>query len=246
MFGPITMICKDGHIEKHIKWAAFSFNEEDWQCIEDAQEILFIYDKPAILLSLLIHPYYGIDYIWVEWGGKEERLAEVAKGNFNAINWVEKAEEVMEQAMALYWTSQPQATAAAISKTTDTDNENDDSLSKFDCLRHTLVSMNNQGWEAELCSYFKDVHADVDKDADIVEWCKQTATDWCLCLGPEVFEELPILKAVWKPTIVNLAYENVQEIEVIDEDDDMKVFSTFLDKESALEAWEQDLDTVHD
>ncbi|KAG6843319.1 hypothetical protein H0H87_005928 [Tephrocybe sp. NHM501043] len=306
MFVPITTICKDGHIEKHIKWAAFSLNEKDWQHIEDAQEILFdakkclhhfssdqrptlykfipatealltawekkqadpqycLYDsgigagcskllkyynfmddKPAILLLLLIHPYYSIDYIWVEWGGEEEQLAEVAKGNFDAINWVEKAKEVMEQVMALYWTSWPQATATAISKTTDTDNENDDSLSEFDCLCCTLVSANNQGWEAELHSYFKDVHADVDKNTDIVKWCKQTATDWCLCLGPEVFEELQILKAVWKPTIVNLAYENAQEIKVINENDNMKAFSTFLDEESALEAWEWDLDTVHD
>ena len=51
---------------------------------------------------------------------------------------------------------------------------------------------------------------------------KLTATDRCAWLRAEVFKKLQVLKAVWHTTIINLAWQNLEEIkEVLDEFEDM-------------------------
>jgi len=48
--------------------------------------------------------------------------------------------------------------------------ESDSILSDFDCHHLTLLSGQEQGWQAELHRYLKDMPANVTKETDIVEW----------------------------------------------------------------------------
>ncbi|KAM5530832.1 hypothetical protein V8D89_015500 [Ganoderma adspersum] len=43
------------------------------------------------ILALLLHPYYKLDYIEMEWGGEAEYEADLAAGNPNPINWTTHA-----------------------------------------------------------------------------------------------------------------------------------------------------------
>ena len=40
LYGPITTICRNGHVEKKIPWSAFSLTERDWERVADARDIL--------------------------------------------------------------------------------------------------------------------------------------------------------------------------------------------------------------
>jgi hypothetical protein len=40
LFGPITVICQNGHIVKTIPWSAFNLSDSDWELISDACAIL--------------------------------------------------------------------------------------------------------------------------------------------------------------------------------------------------------------
>jgi hypothetical protein len=42
LFGPITVICREGQIEKQIRWGAFQLKEADWACVVDAKAILAV------------------------------------------------------------------------------------------------------------------------------------------------------------------------------------------------------------
>ncbi|EKM48025.1 uncharacterized protein PHACADRAFT_189277 [Phanerochaete carnosa HHB-10118-sp] len=55
-------------------------------------------DSRAYILALLLHPYYKSDYIQMKWGGKKEQEEAIKAGNFDAINWQEHAEEIIEKA----------------------------------------------------------------------------------------------------------------------------------------------------
>ncbi|KAH9853410.1 hypothetical protein C2E23DRAFT_711976, partial [Lenzites betulinus] len=55
------------------------------------------------ILSLLLHPYYKLEYISKEWGGEAEQMEEIAAGNPDAINWQAHARNITEDAMRAYW-----------------------------------------------------------------------------------------------------------------------------------------------
>ncbi|KZS86738.1 hypothetical protein SISNIDRAFT_420604 [Sistotremastrum niveocremeum HHB9708] len=56
--------------------------------------------KPAIILSLAIHPYYKLWWIKIHWGGAEEKAKEIAEGNPDAIDWHEVAMKTVEAAVS--------------------------------------------------------------------------------------------------------------------------------------------------
>ncbi|KAE9387347.1 hypothetical protein BT96DRAFT_768094, partial [Gymnopus androsaceus JB14] len=163
IFGPITVIRKNGKIVKKVPWAAFKFSSADWGHVKDCRSILehpasiqqlflssknvSIYkaipafetlltqwenkrkdprfelyhpaleaglaklrkyylkfdEKPAYILSLFIHPYYKLHWIELHWGGAEAQQAEFDKGNYDAKNWVDEAEKIVEAMMEQYW-----------------------------------------------------------------------------------------------------------------------------------------------
>ncbi|KAG0692014.1 hypothetical protein DFH29DRAFT_789975, partial [Suillus ampliporus] len=59
-------------------------------------------DKPVHVLALVLHPYYKLAYIKMQWGGPEEQAAEHAAGNPNAVDWCDEALKVVESTMAEY------------------------------------------------------------------------------------------------------------------------------------------------
>jgi hypothetical protein len=40
LYGPITIIRRNGHITKKIRWSAFTFEDEDWERVKAASNIL--------------------------------------------------------------------------------------------------------------------------------------------------------------------------------------------------------------
>ncbi|KAJ8583126.1 hypothetical protein M405DRAFT_687773, partial [Rhizopogon salebrosus TDB-379] len=59
-------------------------------------------DKPVYVLALVLHPYYKLAYIKMQWGGPEEQAAERAAGNPNAVDWCDEALKVVESTMREY------------------------------------------------------------------------------------------------------------------------------------------------
>ncbi|KAG2754229.1 hypothetical protein P692DRAFT_201667915, partial [Suillus brevipes Sb2] len=59
-------------------------------------------DKPVYVLALVLHPYYKLAYIKMQWGGPEEQVKERAARNPNAIDWYDEALQVVEAAMQEY------------------------------------------------------------------------------------------------------------------------------------------------
>ncbi|KAG1837603.1 hypothetical protein C8R48DRAFT_559754, partial [Suillus tomentosus] len=162
LFGPVTVIRRNGKLVKNIPWTAFTFKNADWERVNDAREIIAdtnniqqyfssetqptlwrvipaieelqttwemklnlpkyeIYkdaiqagldkigkyyrkfdDKPVYVLALVLHPYYKLAYIKMQWGGPEEQAKERAAGNPNAIDWYDEALQVVEAAMQEY------------------------------------------------------------------------------------------------------------------------------------------------
>ena len=45
---------------------------------------------------IVLHPYYKMDYIELEWGGAKEQAEEIDVGNPNAKNWHEEEMNVLE------------------------------------------------------------------------------------------------------------------------------------------------------
>ncbi|KAG6901339.1 hypothetical protein C0995_013427 [Termitomyces sp. Mi166 len=84
------------------------------------------------------------------------------------------------------------------------------------------MDANNQGWEAKMHSYLKDVCQNVTKDTNpVVFWSRND--------------------------IVDLAQQNAEEIEVVDENEDtLKAYQTLLKKDVDLEAFEKKLDDLSD
>ena len=50
----------------------------------------------SFFIYIVLHSYFGLAYIKIAWGGEEERLEEVAKGNMGAKNWQDEALKVLE------------------------------------------------------------------------------------------------------------------------------------------------------
>ena len=40
MYGPITTLCANNHLVKHIPWSAFKLSDRDWHRVVDAHDIL--------------------------------------------------------------------------------------------------------------------------------------------------------------------------------------------------------------
>ena len=49
-----------------------------------------------MLILIVLHPYYKMDYIKLEWGGAEEQEKEIDEGNLGVKNWVEEAMKIVE------------------------------------------------------------------------------------------------------------------------------------------------------
>ena len=49
-----------------------------------------------MLILIVLHPYYKMDYIKLEWGGAEEQEKEIDESNLGAKNWVEEAMKIVE------------------------------------------------------------------------------------------------------------------------------------------------------
>nr|VWO96606.1 C2H2-type domain-containing protein [Ganoderma boninense] len=147
-------------------------------------------NSDVYILALLLHPYYKLRYIEKKWGGHAEQQAEIAAGNFDAINWIEHAREVVNTAMEHYWplrlgqqtntsasgssgggnntsASGGRRTRSGPAGGMSSDSEEDD----FDRERAQLVnSESSSGWKQELRAYLEDPALTVKKDCDTVEW----------------------------------------------------------------------------
>ena len=44
----------------------------------------------------MLHPYYKLVYIKLNWGGPEEKAAEIAAGNLDAKDWHDEARKIVE------------------------------------------------------------------------------------------------------------------------------------------------------
>ncbi len=53
-------------------------------------------------IHAVLHPYYKLRYIEKKWGGQAEQEAEIAAGNPNAVNWIERAREVVDAAVSVF------------------------------------------------------------------------------------------------------------------------------------------------
>ncbi|KAG6371388.1 hypothetical protein JVT61DRAFT_9604 [Boletus reticuloceps] len=56
-------------------------------------------DKPVYTLTLVLHPYYKLDYIKMAWGRADQQAEDIAAGNRHAKNWHDEAMQVVEDAM---------------------------------------------------------------------------------------------------------------------------------------------------
>ncbi|KAG1768242.1 hypothetical protein EV702DRAFT_979533 [Suillus placidus] len=130
-------------------------------------------DKPVYVLALVLHPYYKLTYIKMQWGGPEEQANKYAAGNPNTVDWHDEALKVVENTMEEYskYSSPPTAITPIPSymdlgaPTVESD---------YDRHCRTLVDQasreHNAGWCAELRHYLKDIPGDVSRDTDIIEW----------------------------------------------------------------------------
>ncbi|KAG1771367.1 hypothetical protein EV702DRAFT_947367, partial [Suillus placidus] len=59
-------------------------------------------DKPVYVLALILHPYYKLAYITMQWGSPEEQAVECTAGNPNTVNWCDEALKVVELTMTEY------------------------------------------------------------------------------------------------------------------------------------------------
>ena len=56
-------------------------------------------EKPSYVLTLLLHPYYKLNYIEMAWGGAAEQAEEIRAGNKHAKNWQDEAQKIVEAAV---------------------------------------------------------------------------------------------------------------------------------------------------
>jgi hypothetical protein len=127
------------------------------------------------VLSLVLHPYYKLEYIKMAWGGAAEQAEECAAGNPHAKNWQDEALKVVEQTMERYWNNRVGAVTAGTPTDSDNSSDSDNYVgNEFDQHRKKLASqalaITDSRWEAELRRYLKDIPPDVSRDTDIVDW----------------------------------------------------------------------------
>lgn len=71
--------------------------------------IIYIVIVFLTIWQLVLHLYYKIDYIKMQWGGPEEQAKERAAGNANTVNWHDEAMKVLEWAIDDYWNDEETA-----------------------------------------------------------------------------------------------------------------------------------------
>ena len=52
-------------------------------------------------MGAVLHPYFKLDWILLNWGGLKEQEAEHAKGNVNAKNWQDEARKVLKNLVSI-------------------------------------------------------------------------------------------------------------------------------------------------
>ncbi|KAH9007508.1 hypothetical protein EDB83DRAFT_2323718 [Lactarius deliciosus] len=67
-------------------------------------------EKPAYVLTLVLHPYYKLDYVELAWGGEKEQEKEQLLGNLDMRNWKDEALTIFEMMAEEYWRSHPKTT----------------------------------------------------------------------------------------------------------------------------------------
>ena len=48
----------------------------------------------------VLHPYYKLGYIKLNWGGPAEKAAEIAAGNLDAKDWHDEARKLIENTVS--------------------------------------------------------------------------------------------------------------------------------------------------
>ena len=130
-------------------------------------------EKPVYILTLVLHPYYKLDYIKMAWGGPEEKRKEVEAGNPFMKDWHDEALKVVEDTMQAYW-EEPGQQLTPFNAPTSAADDDETLESEFDHHRRHLMQQsllsNSGGCAAELRCYLSDHPSDVTKDTDIVKW----------------------------------------------------------------------------
>jgi hypothetical protein len=135
----------------------------------------------SLTLYLVLHPYYKLAYIKMQWGGPEEQVKERAARNPNAIDWYDEALQVVEAAMQEYSRrAKPTTPSASLGSSTGGISCDTASVeSEYDRHRHELVEkashQYHSDWRAELRCYLADMPDNVLKDTNIIEW-------WSVCI----------------------------------------------------------------
>ena len=130
-------------------------------------------EKPVYILTLVLHPYYKLDYIKMAWGGPEEKRKEVEAGNPFMKDWHDEALKVVEDTMQAYW-EEPGQQLTPFNAPTSAADDDETLESEFDHHRRHLMQQsllsNSGGCAAELRRYLSDHPSDVMKDTDIIKW----------------------------------------------------------------------------
>ena len=148
--------------------------------VSHTRSLLFILTR-----TIVLHPYYKLDYIKLAWGGAEEQAKERAAGNRNAKNWHDKALQVIENTMQEYWQAAEAETAAVQQPPTKpkskdlapaVDHSSPETLgSEFDRHRRKLIEQasrdtSTMGWSAKLRCYLTELPQNASKDMDVISW----------------------------------------------------------------------------
>ena len=140
-----------------------------------------------LIVIIVLHPYYKLDYIKMAWGGLEEQEQEIAAGNKNAVNWHDEALQVVEKTMQEYWDETTPGTGAnnatlVSDRTVPTEDASRHVPallggmleSEYDRHRRRLIEQANRntsmGWANELRRYLTELPNNVSKDMDVVSW----------------------------------------------------------------------------
>jgi hypothetical protein len=51
-------------------------------------------------MFVVLHPYYKLAYIKLQWGGAEEKAAEIEAGNLDAKDWHDEAKQIVERTVS--------------------------------------------------------------------------------------------------------------------------------------------------
>ena len=124
----------------------------------------------------MLHPYYKLTYIEMEWGGAEEQRKVQEKGDLNAKDWCDEARQIIEKVMEEYWNNCPIPQDNAPEVATESQPaKSDERITPCDCHRRALIEKmvahaDPGRWKAELRTYLGSIPTDVSRHTDIVAW----------------------------------------------------------------------------